>query len=131
MKSNVNVEISEDLVKPIIQAKIQAAIVTEMTKGKENLLEAMVNGALTVVLHDEFKKQLSTFAPGIQMGEYIGDNELGYYGSGLTAGVMNDSYGGMGSYLPELDTDDLGMEQEGLGLYESGDPVYMEDMSYG
>jgi hypothetical protein len=91
----------------------------------------MVNGALTVVLHDEFKKQLSTFAPGIQMGEYIGDNELGYYGSGLTAGVMNDSYGGMGSYLPELDTDDMGMDAENLGLYESGDPVYMEDMSYG
>ena len=90
----------------------------------------MVNGALTVVLHDEFKKQLATFAPGIPLGEYLGSDELGYYGSGYPAGVMNDSYGGMGSYLPELQTDDMGMEQEGLGLYES-DPVYMEDMSYG
>lgn len=91
----------------------------------------MVNGALTVVLHDELKKQVQNFAPGIQMGEYLDDDGLGYYGSGYPAGVMDESYGGMGSYLPELDADDMGMEQEGLGLYESGDPVYMEDMSYG
>ena len=90
----------------------------------------MVNGALTVVLHDEFKKQLATFAPGIQLGEYLGDDSLGYYGSGYPAGVMDEGYGGMGSYWPELETDDMGMEQEGLGLYESGDPVYMEDMTY-
>ena len=90
----------------------------------------MVNGALTVVLHDELKKQVSNFAPGLQMGEYM-DDGLGYYGSGYPAGIMGDGYGGMGSYLPELDTDDMGLEQEGLGLYESGnDSEYIEDMAY-
>ena len=101
---------------------------TRMIKGP--VANKMVNGALTVVLHDEFKKQLATFAPGIPLGEYLGNDELGYYGSGYTAGVMNDNYGGMGSYLPELDTDDMGLEQEGLGLYESEANVYMEDMTY-
>lgn len=100
---------------------------TRMIKGP--VANKMVNGALTVVLHDEFKKQLATFAPGIPLGEYLGSDELGYYGSGYGAGNMSEGYGGMGSYLPELDTDDLGMEQEGLGLYES-DPVYVEDMAY-
>ncbi len=91
----------------------------------------MVNGALTVVLHDELKKLTQQFAPGIQMGEYMGDDGLGYYGSGYPAGIMGEGYGGMGSYLPELDTDDMGLEQEGLGLYESGnDSEYIEDMAY-
>ena len=56
MKSNVNVEISEDLVKPIIQAKIQAAIVTEMSKDKDGLLEAMVNGAMTQKVNDDGRR---------------------------------------------------------------------------
>jgi hypothetical protein len=89
----------------------------------------MVNGALTVVLHDELKKQVAIFAPGLQMGEYL-DNGLGYYGSGYPAGVMNDGYGGMGSYLPELDLDQMGMEQTGLGMYEGSEPEYIEDMAY-
>ena len=91
----------------------------------------MVNGALTVVLHDELKKQVGNFAPGLQLGEYMGDNGMGYYGSGYPAGIMGEGYGGMGSYLPELQTDDMGMEQDGLGLYESGnDSEYIEDMAY-
>ena len=89
----------------------------------------MVNGALVVVLHDELRKQVGVFAPGLQLGEYMNDNGLGYYGSGYPAGNMNDN--GMGTYLPELDVDDMGMEQTGLGLYESGESEYMEDMSYG
>ena len=89
----------------------------------------MVNGALTVVLHDELKKQVSNFAPGIQMGEYIGDDGMGYYGSGHPAGVMGEEYGGMGSYLPELSTETMGMEQDGLGEY-IGEPEYIDDLSY-
>lgn len=88
----------------------------------------MVNGALTVVLHDELKKQVANFAPGIQMGEYIGDDGMGYYGSGYPAGVMDEGYGGMGTYLPEIQDMSMGMEQDGLGLYEPAE--YMEDMSY-
>jgi hypothetical protein len=89
----------------------------------------MVNGALTVVLHDELKKQVAIFAPGLQLGEYMNDG-LGYYGSGYPAGVMEPGYGGMGSYLPELSTDEMGMEQEGLGMYEGSEPEYIEDMAY-
>lgn len=89
----------------------------------------MVNGALTVVLHDELKKQVAVFAPGLQLGEYMGDG-LGYYGSGYPAGVMETGYGGMGSYLPELDMDQMGMEQEGLGMYEGSEPEYIEDLAY-
>ena len=89
----------------------------------------MVNGALTVVLHDELRKLTQQFAPGLQMGEYL-DNGLGYYGSGYPAGIMGEGYGGMGSYLPELATDDMGMEQEGLGMYEGSEPEYIEDMAY-
>lgn len=88
----------------------------------------MVNGALTVVLHDELKKQVSNFAPGIQMGEYIGDDGMGYYGSGYPAGVMDEGYGGMGTYLPEISDMSMGMEQDGLGLYEPAE--YIEDMQY-
>lgn len=89
----------------------------------------MVNGALTVVLHDEFKKQVANFAPGIQMGAYIDDDGLGYYGSGYPAGVMGDEYGGMGTYLPEISSMDMGMEQDGLGEYMQPDE-YIENMAF-
>jgi len=88
----------------------------------------MVNGALTVVLHDELKKQVANFAPGIQMGEYLDADGLGYYGSGYPAGVMDEGYGGMGTYLPEIQDMSMGMEQDGLGLYEPSE--YIEDMTY-
>lgn len=91
----------------------------------------MVNGALTVVLHDELKKQVATFAPGLQLGEYLDADGLGYYGSGYPAGVMNDEYGGMGSYLPELDADSMGMDETGLGEYmNEGESEYIENMAY-
>lgn len=89
----------------------------------------MVNGALTVVLHDELKKQVQNFAPGIQMGEYLNDDGLGYYGSGYPAGVMGENYGGMGTYLPEISDLSMGMEQDGLGEYMQPDE-YIENMTY-
>jgi hypothetical protein len=92
----------------------------------------MANGALTVVLHDELRKQVANFAPGIQMGEYL-DDGLGYYGSGYPAGVISNDYGGMGTYLPEISDMDMGMEQDGLSEYVTGgvgQPEYFEDMSY-
>lgn len=45
-KSNVSVEISEDLVRPIIEAKIHAAIAREMAKDRDDLLEKLVQGAM-------------------------------------------------------------------------------------
>jgi len=97
---------------------------------KASTAAKMANGALTVVLHDELRKQVGTFAPGLQLGEYLGDDGLGYYGSGYPAGVMNEGYGGMGSYLPELSDDDMGMEQTGLNEYVGGESDYIEDMAY-
>ena len=90
----------------------------------------MVNGALTVVLHDALKTQVAQFAPGIAMGEYIGDDGMGYYGSGYNAGVMGEGYGGMGSYLPEIQSMDMNMEQDGLNEY-MGESEYIEDLAYG
>lgn len=89
----------------------------------------MANGALTVVLHDELRKQVANFAPGIQMGAYIGDDGLGYYGSGYPAGVMGEGYGGMGTYLPEIQDMSMGMEQDGLSEYMQPNE-YIEDMAY-
>lgn len=88
----------------------------------------MANGALTVVLHDELRKLVGNFAPGIPLGAYIGDDGLGYYGSGYPAGVMGPEYGGMGTYLPEIQDMSMGMEQDGLGAYETSE--YIEDMAY-
>jgi len=92
----------------------------------------MANGALTVVLHDELKKQVQNFAPGIQMGEYI-DNGMGYYASGYPAGnipglgeYLEDPT--MGTYLPELSADGLDMDESGFNAY---DVDYMEDLNYG
>lgn len=87
----------------------------------------MVNGALTVVLHDELKKLTAQFAPGLQLGEYLSDdNGLGYAGSGYNAGYMDEDMPGMGSYLPELD---VSMEQDGFGEYLS-EPDYIDDLNF-
>ncbi len=77
------------------------------------------NGALTVVLHDELKKQVANFMPNIPMGEYLNTNDyaMGYYGSG---------YNPNGMYLPDLSQDDMGFDMTGMGEYlnESGEPGY-------
>jgi len=72
--------------------------------------KAFANGALTVVLHDELKKQLAIFMPNIPLGEYLDVNDLGYYGSGY-----NPNAGPM--YLPDLTEDTMGFEQSGMGEY--------------
>ena len=78
--------------------------------------KAFSNGALTVVLHDELKKQFANFMPNIPMGEYLDEN-MGYYGSGYNPGAM---------YLPDLEADTMGFEQSGMGEYmEAGS--YMDD----
>jgi len=88
----------------------------------------MANGALTVVLHDELKKQVANFAPGIQMGEYLDADGMGYYGSGYSP----YENGEVGSYLPSLDTESMEFQQDGFGMNEyidgSGDETgYMDN----
>lgn len=88
---------------------------------KASTAKVWSNGALTVVLHDELKKQVQAFLPVIQMGEYL-DTNMGYYGSGYNPGPV---------YLPELSTQDMGMEEGGFGEYmnaNAGD--YIDDFSY-
>ncbi len=85
----------------------------------------MANGALTVVLHDELKKQVQAFAPGIAMGEYLGEYPGSGYPAGYMPGMGEYMDPGMGTYLPDLATDDLGIDATGLGEYDG----YMEDMS--
>ena len=46
MTETVNVEVSEGLIRPIIEAKIRAAIVAEMSKDPQQLIDAMVTEAL-------------------------------------------------------------------------------------
>ena len=88
---------------------IGIGVVGQQTKIVSNQTAARFsNGALTVVLHDELKKQLANFMPNIQMGEYLDANDLGYYGSG---------YNPNGMFLPDLSDDDMGFEQTGMGEY--------------
>lgn len=79
--------------------------------------KAFANGALTVVLHDELKKQLAIFMPNIPMGEYLNENDLGYYGSG---------YNPSGMYLPNLVDDDMGFDDSGMSEY-LGTESYMDE----
>lgn len=98
---------------------IGLGVVAAKTKlVKSSTAAKFANGALIVVLHDELKKQVATFAPGIQMGEYLDDFSLGYYGSGYNPAID----AGVGTYLPDLETDDMGFQQDGFGEYLNADP---------
>lgn len=78
----------------------------------------MTEGALTVQLHTIGKTMLSQFMPAIPLSEYI-NNDLGYYGSGYNPGVDDpDWYSGMGTYLPDLSADDMGIDEGGFAMYE-------------
>lgn len=87
---------------------------------KPSTAAKLSNGALTVVLHDELKKQVQNFMPNIPMGEYLNDNyvnnSLGYYGSGYNPGP----------YLPDMGT---GMEESGFGEYLDESGEYIDDYS--
>ena len=81
----------------------------------------MANGALTVVLHDELKKQVQNFAPGIQMGEYLDYDALSAYsGSGYNPGYIDDP-DALGTYLPDLS---VGMQQDGFAEYLNSEADY-------
>ena len=52
-KDTVNVEVSSGLVKPIIEAKIQAAIIGELGRDPQILVEAIVKQALSVKTNEK------------------------------------------------------------------------------
>lgn len=76
----------------------------------------MTTGALTVMLHGALKEQVQLMLPNVPMGEYLSN----WVGSGYPAGVESDDMigaGGMGAYLPDLSSDDIGIDSVGLGEY--------------
>ena len=81
----------------------------------------MAEGALTVQLHGIGRELLGQFAPGVAMSAYVGDDGLGYYGSGWNPNVPdNPDYmntANLGSYLPDLSADPVGMDETNLGAY--------------
>lgn len=92
---------------------IGMGIIAARTKlVKSSTAAKFANGALVVVLHDELKKLVVQFAPGVPMGEYLDDFGMGYYGSGLNPEL------GVGTYLPELDTEDVSFQEDGFGMDE-------------
>ena len=88
---------------------------------KASTAAKLSNGALTVVLHDELKKQVQNFLPNVAMGEYLdyGNNELGYYGSGYNPGPV---------YLPELSAEGVMTDESGFGEYLGQE--YIDDFGY-
>lgn len=87
---------------------------------KSSTAKVWSNGALTVVLHDELKKQVQAFLPVIQMGEYL-DSNMGYYGSGYNPGPV---------YLPELSSENLMTDESGFGEYIGSAGDYIDDFAY-
>ncbi len=83
----------------------------------------MTEGALTVQLHTIGKGLMAQFVPGIALSEYVGG--MGYYGSGYNPGVDDpDWYSGMGTYLPDLSADDIGIDQVGFSMYEDATETF-------
>jgi len=79
----------------------------------------MAEGALTVQIYGIGKELLTQFAPGVALSAYVGDEGLGYYGSGWNPSVDDPDLvtGGMNAYLPDISGDDIGMQEDGLSAY--------------
>ncbi len=81
----------------------------------------MTVGALTIQLHGAAKEQMQIILPNIPMGEYLSN----WVGSGYPGGVESDDpYGagagdGFSAYLPDLSSDNLGIDSDELGEYIS------------
>lgn len=111
---------------PVVKglAAVGLGAVAGMAGVRAETANRMTEGALTVQLHTIGKNMLSQFMPNIAMSEYM--SGLGYYGSGYNPGVDDpDWYSGMGTYLPDLSADDMGMDQGGFAMYENaGDEAF-------
>lgn len=81
---------------------------------KKSTADQLATGALTVVLHNAMRDGMANFAPNIQLGEYMNNDEtLGYWGAGYNPG--------MSEYLPNSNQGDLspGANLNGSDDYES------------
>jgi len=100
---------------PVIKGlgAIGLGAVAGMAGVKAETATRLAEGALTVQLHGMGKTMLATWMPNIPMSAY-----LGYYGSGYNPVDDPDWQGGMGTYLTDISADDLGMDEQGFGIYE-------------
>jgi hypothetical protein len=82
-------------------------------------------GALTVMFHGILRELVATNLPQVPLGLYLQPGGMGYAGSGYNP--MN----GLGLYLPDISSDDMGTDSRDLGMYmdpsigfSQGDYVY-------
>lgn len=99
--------------------KIVGAVALGMAAGyvvNSATAAKMTTGALTVMFHGILRELVATNLPQVPLGMYLrqpGVGGLGYAGSGYNPG--------MGMYLPDISSDDLGMDQRDLGMYMNPD----------
>jgi len=67
-------------------------------------------GALTVMFHGILRELVATNLPQVPLGLYLHPG-VGYAGSGYNP--MN----GLGLYLPDISSDDMGTDSRDLGMY--------------
>lgn len=68
-------------------------------------------GALTVMFHGILRELVATNLPQVPLGLYLQPGGMGYAGSGYNP--MN----GLGLYLPDISSDDMGTDSRDLGMY--------------
>jgi 23S rRNA maturation mini-RNase III len=61
MGADVNIQVSQEVVKPIIEAKIQAAIVSELSKVSEQIIEQVVKTAINMKVDSNGNKSNSSY----------------------------------------------------------------------
>lgn len=112
-------------ISPVIKGlgAIGLGIVANMAGARADTANRMTEGALTVQLHGIGRQMLAQFVPGVALSEYVNGNALGYYGSGWNPNVVDDPdwQAGMGTYLPDISADDLGMDEGGFAMYEDSE----------
>lgn len=106
--------------------KIVGAVGLGMLAGKlvgGSTAAKMTMGALTVMIHGILRELVATNLPQVPLGMYLqpGLSGLGYAGSGFNPG--------MGLYLPDISSEDMGMDQRDLGAYTQPD-IYANPDSY-
>ncbi len=111
---------------PVIKGlgAIGLGVVANMAGVRADTANRMAEGALTVQIHGIGKTMLAQFIPAVPLSAYI-NGGLGYYGSGWNpnAGVDDPDWtnSGMGTYLPDISADDIGMDQVGFSMYENAE----------
>ena len=110
---------------PVIKGlgAIGLGVVANMAGVRADTANRLAEGALTVQLHGIGKTMLQQFAPAVALSAYVGQEGLGYYGSGWNPNAYDDPdwQSGMGTYLTDISADDLSIDEGGFSMYEEAD----------